>query len=242
MTSPQSFMMIKNLLGNVVIPTQNAPPHSMKVKHTPCALGVKEKDKIIIILSSWKFQNVVRWNWDGHSVVEIAGLGHLGVDDLLVSITQIDNTLITSWLTIHWPVSHTAHYILRAEDLLVCLGTHYVNGTLLITEPGIAKGKKKKRKYLGGSAGMLPWKTVKVETKICAIWSILEANLKKFSTLKFIMNIGFLPSLCIHRSIILIYIEKSMLVDFFPTENTLFRDFWFSFLQNPCFCDEFQTL
>ena len=49
---------------------------------------------------------------------------------------------------------------------------------------------------------MLPRKILKVETKICAVLGILEANLKKSSTLKFIMNISFLTSICIHRSII----------------------------------------
>ena len=64
---------------------------------------------------------------------------------------------------------------------------------------------------------MLPWKILKVESKICAIWGILDANSKKSSILKFIMNISFPPSTCIHRSIILIFIEKkSMLVDFSP--------------------------
>ena len=58
------------------------------------------------------------------------------------------------------------------------------------TEPGIAHGKKK-RTFLGGPGGMLPRKFLKVETKICAIWGILEANLKKSSTLMFMMNITF---------------------------------------------------
>ena len=68
--------------------------------------------------------------------------------------------------------------------------------------------KEKKRKFLGGSGGMLPRKILKVETKICAIWGILEANLKKSSTPMFMMNISFVPSICIHRSIIFIFIEK----------------------------------
>ena len=85
---------------------------------------------------------------------------------------------------------------------------------------------KKKRKYLGGAWGMPtsprgmptsppppsprpnPPNILKVETKICAIWSILEANLKKPSTLKFMMIISSVPSICIHRSIILIFIAK----------------------------------
>ena len=45
---------------------------------------------------------------------------------------------------------------------------------------------------------MLPRKMLKVKTKICAIWNNLEANLKKSSTLKFIMNISFVPSIRIH--------------------------------------------
>ena len=53
-------------------------------------------------------------------------------------------------------------------------------------------------------------KISKVETKIFAIWGILEANLKKCSTLKFMTNISFVPSICIHRSIILIFIEKKV--------------------------------
>ena len=66
-----------------------------------------------------------------------------------------------------------------------------------------------------GSWGMLPWKILKVETKICAVWGILQANLKKSSTLKFIMNISFLFSICIPRSIILIFIEKKYACQFF---------------------------
>ena len=72
--------------------------------------------------------------------------------------------------------------------------------------------KEKQRKFLRGPMCMPhpppPPNILKVETKICAIWGILEAYLKKSSTLKFLMNIGFVPSTCIHRSIILIFIEK----------------------------------
>ena len=57
--------------------------------------------------------------------------------------------------------------------------------------------------------------------------------MKKFSTLKFIMNTSFLPSICIHRSIILISIEKS--VYFFPLENILFHDFQLSFPRESSF-------
>ena len=67
---------------------------------------------------------------------------------------------------------------------------------------------------------MLPRKNLKVQTKICAVWGILEANLKKSSTLKFIMNISFLTSICIHRSITLIFTGKKVCLSiFFPTEN-----------------------
>ena len=69
---------------------------------------------------------------------------------------------------------------------------------------------KKRRKFLGGSGGMLPWKIFKVETKICAIWGILEANLKKSSTLMFMMNSSFVPSICNHRSTIFIFIIISI--------------------------------
>ena len=88
---------------------------------------------------------------------------------------------------------------------------------------------------------MLHWKILKVETKICAIWGILEANLKKSSTLKFITNISFLPSICIHRSIILIFIEKMYACRSFPTENICFAIFDFHFCENPHF-REFQAL
>ena len=56
--------------------------------------------------------------------------------------------------------------------------------------------------------------------------------MKKPSTLKFIMNISFLPSVCIHRSIILIFIEKKV-------SSAIFD---FHFHENPRFHDEFQAL
>ena len=87
------------------------------------------------------------------------------------------------------------------------------------------KKKEKKRGPFQGLGGMLSRKILKVEIKICGIRGILEANLKKYSTLKFIMNISFVPSTCIHRSIILIFIGKSILVDFFP-QKIFFP--WFS--------------
>ena len=109
---------------------------------------------------------------------------------------------------------------------------------------------KKKRKFLGGSGGMpLPspppppphppcWKILKVETKICAIFGILEANLKKCSTPKFMTNISFVPSICIHRSITLIFTEKKYACRFFSMENI----FDIHFRENPRFCDEYQAL
>ena len=60
---------------------------------------------------------------------------------------------------------------------------------------------------------------------MCAIWGILEANLKKSSTLRFMTNISFVPSKCIHRPITLIFIEKNMLVDFFHGKYIFL---WFS--------------
>ena len=81
-----------------------------------------------------------------------------------------------------------------------------------------------------------PRKILKVETKICAIWGILEANSKKCSTLKFMTNISFVPSICTQRSIILIFTEKKVCLSiFFPTENTFFRNFWFSFPRESSF-------
>ena len=103
--------------------------------------------------------------------------------------------------------------------------------------------KKKKRKYLWGSGGMVACKkNLKVKTKICEIWCILEANMMKSSTLKFIMKIIFLPSICIHRSIILIFIKKVCLSIFFPRKILCSAIFDFHFRENPRFCDEFQTL
>ena len=86
---------------------------------------------------------------------------------------------------------------------------------------------------------MLPRKILKVETKICAVWGILEANLKKSSTLKFIMNISFLTSICVRRSIILIFIgEKVCLSIFFQRKNFFSTIFDFHFRENPRFRDE----
>ena len=66
--------------------------------------------------------------------------------------------------------------------------------------------------------------------------------MKKPSTLKSIMYISFVPSICIHRSIILIFIGKSMLVEFFPQKIFLTEIFDFHFRENPHFCDKFQAL
>ena len=86
---------------------------------------------------------------------------------------------------------------------------------------------------------MLPRKILKVETKICAVWGILAANLKKSSTLKFIMNISFLTSICIRRSIILIFIwEKVCLSIFFQLKKIFSTIFDFHFRENPRFRDE----
>ena len=81
------------------------------------------------------------------------------------------------------------------------------------------------RKYLGGSGGMLPLKILKVETKIWAVWGILEANLKKSTKLKFIMNISFLTSICIHRSIIWIFIGKNVCISIFSNRKIFFPRF-----------------
>ena len=56
------------------------------------------------------------------------------------------------------------------------------------------------------------------------------------------MNITFVPSICTHRSIVLIFIEKGMFVVFFTTENLFLAIFNFYFHENPRFRDEFQAL
>ena len=119
------------------------------------------------------------------------------------------------------------------------------------TEPGTANEKKEEIFREGGGEGggaggvtrgtpPSPQKILKVKTKICATGGILEANLKKCSTLKFMINISNVPSICIHRSIILIFIEKKSMLVKFSTENTFFRDFHFH--ENPHFRDKFQAL
>ena len=95
--------------------------------------------------------------------------------------------------------------------------------------------KEKKRIFLGGPRGMPPpppRKILKVKTKICAIWGILEANLKKSSTLMFMMNISFVPSICIHRSIIFILIEKKISTHFL----TSVKNSKFSLSPTVCVC------
>ena len=92
---------------------------------------------------------------------------------------------------------------------------------------------KKKRKFLAGSGGMppststhpSPQTTLNVKTKICAIRGILKANLKKHSTLKFMMNISFVHSICIHRSIILIFLEKKVCLSIFFHGKDIFLRF-----------------
>ena len=101
---------------------------------------------------------------------------------------------------------------------------------------------KKKKEEISWSGGMLPWKILKVEIKICAISGILGANLKRSSTPKFIMNISFVPSICIHRSIILIFIEKVGLSIFSLMENIFSAIFDLHFRENPRFRDEFKAL
>ena len=51
------------------------------------------------------------------------------------------------------------------------------------------------------------------------------------------MNVSFVPSICIHRSIILTFIEKKevCLSIFFPAENIFFQQFLFSFPQETSF-------
>ena len=55
----------------------------------------------------------------------------------------------------------------------------------------LKKKNKKRGNMYGGLGACSPWKMLRVETKICAIWGLLAANLKKSSTLQFIMKINF---------------------------------------------------
>ena len=92
----------------------------------------------------------------------------------------------------------------------------------LLSEAGIVNEKKRN---FGGAQGHAPWKILKVKTEFCAIWGILEANLHN---LKFMMNISFVPSICIHRSIILIFIEKMYGCQFFFYMENSLPPPWFS--------------
>ena len=68
------------------------------------------------------------------------------------------------------------------------------------------------------------------------------------------MNIGFVPSICIHRSIILIFIEKKVCFSIFwgagggggrgacDGKKMFSAIFDFHFHKSPCFCDKFQAL
>ena len=89
----------------------------------------------------------------------------------------------------------------------------------------LMKKKVKISTGVRGHASPLPRKILKVATKICAIWGILEANLKKSSTLKLIMNMSFVPSICIHRFIIFIFIRKKYACRFFCPRNIFFPPF-----------------
>ena len=67
--------------------------------------------------------------------------------------------------------------------------------------------------------------------------------MKKSSTLKSMMNISFVSSICIQRSIILIFIEKKVCLSIFFPQNIYFSAiFDFHFCESPCFRDEFQAL
>ena len=116
----------------------------------------------------------------------------------------------------------------------------------LKAEPGITHEKIRGNFYHGLGAcppTNLPPKILNIETKICAIWGILKANLKKSSTLKFIMNISFVPSVWIHRVMISIFIPKKVSLSIFFPQNTFFpMNFGFQFRENPHFHDKFLAL
>ena len=63
--------------------------------------------------------------------------------------------------------------------------------------------------------------------------------MKKSSALNFMMNISFVPSIYIHRSIILIFIQKKYACRSFSMENIFSAIFDFQFCENPRFSDEF---
>ena len=75
--------------------------------------------------------------------------------------------------------------------------------------------------------------------------------MKKCSTLQFMTNIGFAPSICIHRPIISIFIEKKVCLLIFlggweggggPRKKYFSAIFDFRFRENPRFRDKFQAL
>ena len=89
--------------------------------------------------------------------------------------------------------------------------------------------KKKKEEISRKSGGISPQppsppprKILKVKTKICAIWGILEPNLKKSSTLKFMTNISFVPLICITRSIISIFRGEKVYLSIFSHRKYAF--------------------
>ena len=104
------------------------------------------------------------------------------------------------------PISSNHFRILFWKITLFCKFELSFTWTQNVAEPAIAN--ENKGGHFQGGPG---------QTKICAIWGILEANLKKCSTLKFMTNISFVPSICFHRSIILIFIERKVCLSiFFP--------------------------
>ena len=71
----------------------------------------------------------------------------------------------------------------------------------------------------------------------------MEVNLKKCCTLKFMTNISCVPSICIHRSITLIFIEKTVCLSIFSHGKFIFSAILdFHFCENPRFRDKFQAL
>ena len=78
-----------------------------------------------------------------------------------------------------------------------------------------------------------------VKTKTCAIWGILETNLKKCSTLKFMMNITILHSQIHHLNF---HRKKVCLLISFPRKRFFSAVFDFHFRENPRFRYESQAL
>ena len=119
--------------------------------------------------------------------------------------------------------------------------------TMSHSEPGITNEKKKRRKFLGGSESIphppsprtiLKFKLKSVQFE--AFWRQIWRNLAH----KFITNISFVPSICIHRSIISILIgkEKVCLSIFFPWIICFSAISYFHFRENPRFRAKFQAL